>query len=260
MSIRFLTALPVFNEAKHLNGVLDAVTKYADDVLVVDDGSTDATDEQLATRSDVIVIRHDTNRGYGAALQTAFSYAIGQQYDFIVTIDCDGQHEPHRIPLFVSAAQDVDVISGSRYMHTFAGDADPPEDRRKINQTITFELNRSLGFSLTDSFCGFKAYRVSALAQLHLTENGYAMPLELWVQVALHRLRIRELPVPRIYLDEDRSFGDSLDDPCRRLNHYRDVLRRSMHDAGFSKTVPSVEPQQLENGCCCSPSSHRDYA
>ena len=67
-----------------------------------------------------------------------------------------------------------------------------------------------MGFDLTDAFCGFKAYRVEALAKLQVTETGYAMPLELWVQAACQKLSVVEVAVPRIYLDESRSFGGTL--------------------------------------------------
>src|SRR6266850_474554 len=87
-SPRFLTALPVYNEVSHVNPVLDEVVRYAGDVLVVDDGSMDGTRELLAARGDIRTIRHETNRGYGAALKTAFDYAIEQHYDVLVTIDC----------------------------------------------------------------------------------------------------------------------------------------------------------------------------
>ena len=121
----------------------------------------------------------------------------------------------------------MDIVSGSRYLRRFPGDSDPPEQRRRINQIITEEVNRRLGLELTDAFCGFKAYRVPALAKIELTETGYAMPLELWVQAAQLGLRIVELPVPLIYLDEKRSFGGALDDADTRLAVYREVLDRA---------------------------------
>jgi dolichol-phosphate mannosyltransferase len=226
---RLLTALPVYNEAAHLNRVLDEVVQHADDVLVVDDGSTDGTAELLAARTDVRVVTHSPNRGYGAALHTAFCYAQKHGYDVLVTIDCDGQHEPQRVRTLAAACEGFDVASGSRYLDL---DLDPtgeaPADRRHINQTITKELNERLGLSLTDAFCGFKAYRVAALAPLRLMETGYAMPLEWWVQAAHHGLSIREVAVPLIYLDEKRSFGGSLDDAERRLRHYREVIDRAI--------------------------------
>ena len=231
---RFLTALPVFNEVRHVTTVLDEVAKYASDVLVVDDGSTDGTRELLSKRNDVDVVLHAHNRGYGAALQTAFDYAVIRRYDVIVTIDCDGQHEPQRIVQFATGCQEDDIISGSRYLDQHQSMEGVPAERRRINQQITADLNEKLDLHLTDAFCGFKAYCVGALARLTLTETGYAMPLELWVQAARHGLRIVERPIPLIYLDEDRSFGGELDSAESRLAYYQAVIQRAMKKAGGS--------------------------
>ncbi len=252
---RCLTALPVFNEAKHLDAVLDQVVRHADDILVVDDGSTDGSGELLLKRSDIQLVRHETNRGYGAALQTAFRFAIEHQYDVLVTIDCDGQHEPQLIgqlsdAVFASAdLRPADIVSGSRYLSPMAPSAgSAPEDRKRINRTITEELNKRLGLSLTDAFCGFKAYRVESLKRLELTEPGYAMPLELWVQAAHHRLEIVELPVPLIYLDEDRSFGGALDESEQRLKYYREVICRACLAAAPVETLCGGAPCDVSTG------------
>ncbi len=238
-SARFLTALPVYNEAAHVTEVLDEVVKHATDVLVVDDGSTDGTRERLARRDDVFVHLHPENRGYGAALRSAFEFAVVHRYDMLVTIDCDGQHEPQRIQQLAQACGGAgdqtrggaDIVSGSRYLDLDSDPNQAPADRRRINQTITAELNEQLGFDLTDAFCGFKAYRVASLAKLSLQEAGYAMPLELWVQAACAGLTVREVPVPLIYLDEERSFGGSLDDSETRLAYYRRVIEKAMRRA-----------------------------
>ena len=228
MRNRTLTALPVYNEAEHVTAVLEEALRYSQEVLVVDDGSTDGTSGLLATRDDVYRIRHPGNRGYGAALRSAFDFAVRGAYEILVTIDCDGQHEPQRIPQFVEACRSADIVSGSRYLRRFPGDSRPPQDRRRVNRLITGELNRKLGLRLTDAFCGFKAYRVRALAEMELAETGYAMPLELWVRAAELGLRIIELPVPLIYLEERRSFGGSLDNVDTRLAVYREVLHRAL--------------------------------
>lgn len=230
MNGRVLIALPVFNEAAHVGGVLDQVARHNHDILVVDDGSTDATPELLAARPDVRVIRHPVNLGYGAAVRSAFAYAIRHGYDVLVTLDCDGQHEPQLIPDFAAACREADVVSGSRYLRAFPGQSASPEQRRRINRIITAELNRRLHLQLTDAFCGFKAYRVAALESLRLTERGYAMPIEFWVQAVRRGLSIVERPVPLIYLEEKRSFGGSMDDPVKRLRVYRQVLRRALRE------------------------------
>lgn len=229
MKKRFITALPVFNEVTTVNEVLNEVLKHSPDVLVVDDGSTDGTAELLQQRDDIILVQHEQNQGYGAALNTAFQYAIEHEYSILVTVDCDGQHEPQRIMQFVETCEDsqVDIVSGSRYFKKFDADSEAPEQRRKINQTITAVINEHLGFGITDAFCGFKAYRVAALRTLEITEKGYAMPLELWVQAACKELDVIEVAVPLIYLDESRSFGGDLDDGATRLNYYYEVLNRS---------------------------------
>lgn len=223
--MRVLTALPVYNEQPHVAEVLRQVEQYCADILVVDDGSKDGTLEEVRKFPQVQVVSHPTNLGYGAGLRTAFHYAQQQRYDVLVTIDCDGQHEPRLIPELVAAlTDDVDIVSGSRYLKLGEGQGTAPSERRRINRIITELINTQLGLNLTDAFCGFKAYRVSQLDLFEITELGYAMPLQLWVQAVATGLRIVEYPVPLIYLEESRSFGGALDDADYRLRHYLEVF------------------------------------
>jgi len=246
MQPSILTALPVYNEESHLLEVLDQVRQYSNEILVVDDGSTDRTPLLLKECEGIAVIRHPQNRGYGAGLRSAFQYAQEHQFDVLVTIDCDGQHQPQLIPELAAAVYPPqaelpwDIVSGSRYLKTFDENSIPPQERRLVNVEITRQLEDCLGLKLTDSFCGFKAYRVDALSVFDITELGYAMPLQLWVQAVRHRLRIVEFPVPLVYLDEARSFGGSLDDSRQRLMYYREVLQREMEAQGVECGDQSV--------------------
>ena len=222
--MRVLTAIPVYNEARHVEAVLQEVRRHSPDVLVVNDGSTDGTAELLARHPEVRVITHDRNKGYGAALISAFAYAQALPIDVLVTMDCDGQHEPNRIPVLLEALHNCDIVSGSRYLRDFRQDTSAPVDRAHINAEITAELNRRFGLKLTDAFCGFKAYGRAALTKLRITETGWGMPLQLWVQAARAGLRIEEVAIPRLYLDPNRAFGGMLNDAAERLAYYRRVI------------------------------------
>lgn len=221
-----LIVIPVFNEAASLGRVLDQVRRMVptSDILVVDDGSTDASPRILSARPDVRTIRHQTNLGYGQSLITGFAAATKGRYTIAVTIDCDEQHEPARIPAFLAAAGGADIVSGSRYLDpTVAGDP-PPPDRLQLNREFSERLRAITGYSISDAWCGFKAYQVSALRKFHLTEPSYGLPLQVWVQAAYHRLSLLELPVARIYKNPGRRFWGGLDDVEARRAYYLRVL------------------------------------
>ena len=228
--MRWLTAVPIYNEAKSVRRVLAEVRRFSPEILVVDDGSSDGTSRLLDDEPDLLRITHPRNRGYGAAISTAFAYALERGYDELVTMDCDGQHEPARIAVLLEAIHDCEIVSGSRYLRDFRQDTPAPTDRSNINRTITAEINERYGLNLTDAFCGFKAYRRSALEKLRITESGWGMPLQLWVQAARQGLTVKEIGVPRLYLDPNRAFGGMMNDPTQRLAYYRSVLAAAERD------------------------------
>jgi dolichol-phosphate mannosyltransferase len=239
-AMRLLTALPVHNEEAYIEPVLAQVERYARDILVVDDGSVDRTPELLARFSKIKVIRHPRNLGYGASLRTAFEHTLEAGYDGLITLDCDGQHEPARIPEIAAPLGHAEIVSGSRYLHEFDATQKPPEERRRINVEVTRWLKDCLGLEVTDAFCGFKAYRASALARFQITDDRYAMPLQVWVQAVEHHMKIVEVPVPLVYLDESRAFGGALDNAEYRLRHYRSVFRAALERSGLT----------VAGGCC----------
>jgi dolichol-phosphate mannosyltransferase len=152
-------------------------------------------------------------------------------------MDCDGQHEPARIPVLLEAIHNADIVSGSRYLRDFRQDTPAPADRRSINSVVTREINARYGLNLTDAFCGFKAYRRNAIEALRITESGWGMPLQLWVQAAHLGLRVKEVAVPRLYLDPDRAFGGVLNDPDERLAYYRRVLADAERNAAIPECL-----------------------
>lgn len=257
--MRTLIAIPVHNEQKYADRVLDQVTALHPEVLVIDDGSTDDTPTILSARGDIQVLTHRPNAGYGKSLIDAFTWAHARGYDWVITMDCDEQHEPQRIPDFLReiATDRWDIVSGSRYLRHDAGDDLPPGDRQSINAKLTSRLNDLFNFGITDAFCGYKAHRVGPTVKLGLTEAGYAFPMQLWPRVARDGLRLKEIPVRRIYNDPSRTFGGMLDDANNRYRHYTDVLDAEVAKlpAGVVVTADAVaeaaDSQTSCSSCCC---------
>ena len=229
-----LIVIPIYNEQKHIFNVLREVRKYSsEDLVVINDGSTDESKnivEEIASCSKIkgklIIINHLENEGYGKSLIDGINFARNNNYKYLLTLDCDEQHEPELIPQFFKEIkkEKLDIVSGSRYLSFQKQTDTPPEDRYIINLKITRLINQVTGYGLTDSFCGFKVYRVESLKKLELTEKGYGLPLQLWVQAYKNNLIVKELPVSMIYKDKNRTFGNYLDNPETRLKYYQKII------------------------------------
>jgi len=243
---RILIAIPVFNEEKSVDRVLGEVARHAaafgGEILVIDDGSTDATPSLIA-KHPVEVIRHGKNRGYGRAMRDMLEWADFRGYDWVISMDCDEQHEPASLPAFVDCVRRgaSDVVSGSRYMDESLPGDPAPEDRRRINALLTREINERLSLGITDAFCGYKAYRATACANLALDTSGYEFPMQFWVQACAAGLRIEELAVRRIYVDMTRTFGSGLDVPDRRLAVYRETMHREIRRSAQRLPVRAMD-------------------
>ena len=228
---RELVVIPVYNEERYIAEIIKELRRwYGGDVLCIDDGSCDSSDKILAgLRADnLFVIRHDQNKGYGASLIEGFNFASERKYEKLVTMDCDWQHEPCFVPKFFHELKEIDIVSGSRYLESNSSDSPPPVDRKAINHAITQIINSHTKFNITDAFCGFKALSVAGLKKLSLDQTGYAFPLQFWIQAAHFKLTVKELAVPRIYIDASRTFGGHLDNPDVRLAHYRCVIEKEL--------------------------------
>lgn len=240
-----LIIIPVFNEERHIEGVIKKVRENSNSyILVINDGSTDKSLEIINSttppspplnlrggwgelkegRGGLKIISHSQNKGYGKSLIDGFNFAISNNYRLAVTIDCDEQHEPHLLSTFFEEVNNYDIVSGSRYLNEYSTNNPPPLDRKQINDEITKIINQITGYNLTDSFCGFKAYKVDSLRKLKLTEWGYGMPLQLWIQAWNRGLTVKEYPIGRIYKNLGRSFGKELDNPEKRLAYYKRII------------------------------------
>lgn len=226
--IKYLVFIPAYNVESSIEEVIDTIRRaqWGTDILVIDDGSTDATGALLNRMEDIFVIRNEGNRGYGATLIKGFEFAFRHSYDYIITLDGDKQHQPYEITRFIgeNKHRDVDILSGSRYLWASGKElTDAPAERMKVNKRITRTINQLTGYHLTDAFCGFKLYRVEALKKLHLTEPGYGMPLQLLLEAWKKGLSIREVPVKMIYFDRERRLVHQK--LFRRYRYYLEIIK-----------------------------------
>ncbi|HLC96702.1 MAG TPA: glycosyltransferase family 2 protein [Candidatus Nanoarchaeia archaeon] len=191
--MKLLAIIPSYNHGLHLQRVVKDIKSYCTDILVVDDGSTDITKNLKPTNA--FLIRHSRNRGKGAALKTGFGFAIHKGYDAVLTIDSDGQHKAYDIPQFIKAAQQYDLIIGSR-MHNVRN---MPLRRRMANSLSSFIVSILSGQYIADSQSGFRLIKTKLLRQIHLTNNGYQLETEIILKAARKGFKIGSVPIETIY-------------------------------------------------------------
>jgi glycosyltransferase involved in cell wall biosynthesis len=206
---RLLVAIPCKDEEATLASVIARIPRSIAgiscvDVLVVDDGSSDAT-QAVARSARADVIRHRTNRGVGVAFQTAVESAITGGYDLLVTIDGDGQFAPEEIPALCAPVLTgaADVATGSRFLSdsTLEG---MPRIKRVGNAAMSALVSRLTGGTYRDVSCGFRCYGIEALVRMNL-HGGFTYTQESFLDLAANRLAIVEVPITVQYFDDRRS-------------------------------------------------------
>ena len=187
-----IAAIPAFNEEIAIGSVVLRSKKYADTVLVIDDGSTDAT-SAIAALAGAEVIRHDRNQGKGKALKDAFLRAKEMDADILVCLDGDGQHNPDEMPgLFEPILKDqADMVIGSRFLDV---KSEIPAYRHVGQGFLNFLTNKVSHSDVTDSQSGFRAFSKKAIHSLTLDEGGIGV--ESFMQRAAYDLNLRVTEVP----------------------------------------------------------------
>jgi len=201
--------IPVFNEDQVIAGVVDEVLATFDHVVCVDDGSSDQTYAVLA-KTGARIVRHPTNLGQGAALQTGIEYALADPaVRSIVTYDADGQHRVDDASRMVDllATEDVDIVFGSRFLdeRTEVGWA-----KRAVLKAAVRYTNASTGVTLSDAHNGLRAFDRAVAERLDIHMNGMAHASEIVSTVAKAGFRYTETPVHIVYTDYSKAKGQSL--------------------------------------------------
>jgi glycosyltransferase involved in cell wall biosynthesis len=192
---KIMVCIPAFNAAKNISAVIDKAKKYADEVVVYDDGSIDETKE-VVKASGVTLIRHPVNRGYGVAIKRLFRIAKEKNVEVMVTLDSDGQHDPEHIPRLIEPIlnEGFDLVIGSRFLNK-DGNKKVPRYRSLGIKTIT-KFAKALSFNnITDAQSGFRAYSKDAIAKINLFEEGMSVSAEILLRARENYLLIKEVPI-----------------------------------------------------------------
>lgn len=220
-----LIIIPAFNEEKNIKQVIENIRKYCDTpILVIDDGSEDKTLSLLKKVGVDYIIQHKKNFGYGKSLIDGFNFAINSNFDFVVTIDADNQHDASYILQFFKEIKKFDIISGTRYHPNSPVRTPIGENSKRINYEIVNFLNSTLNISITDAFCGFKAYRVEKLSKMDLTIDDYALPLQILVQAVRKNFRFRESPIPSIFYNPRKNYDKILGSIDETIDYFKKVI------------------------------------
>jgi glycosyltransferase involved in cell wall biosynthesis len=203
---KIIVAIPAYNEAQFIGDIITRAKKYADEIIVVDDGSTDAT-SKVARAAGAEVIRHRKNRGAGAATQTAFKAAKRKHADIVVTIDGDGQHNPDEIPRLLAPILKgkADLVIGSRFLRPTLQQM--PRYRKFGIDVITFLYNLGSKLKVSDSQCCFRAQNRRLMEAVNITERGFSFSVQVLIQARKMGFTIKEVPVACIYHPQGSSLN-----------------------------------------------------
>jgi len=201
--LKIAVGLPAFNEEKNIASIISRIGKITDTIIVCNDGSSDLTAE-IASKMGAMVITHDKNLGYGAAIRSLFLKAKELDIDVLVTFDADGQHDVNDIENVVKPILEkkADLVIGSRFLENSEGDI--PSYRKTGIKIITKLTNISLKEKINDSQSGFRSYSKDVLSKIVPSDYGMGVSSEILIKASNNDFRIAEIPI-KISYDGDTS-------------------------------------------------------
>lgn len=188
--------IPCYREGGRIGAVVGAVLKIIPDVIVVDDGSPDQTATE-AEQAGALVIRHEVNRGKGAALDTGFRVARDKGCEYVITMDGDGQHAVSDLPRFVETYMETGtpVLVGNRMADTRS----MPWLRLMTNRFMSWLLSREMGQFVPDTQCGYRLYKLSVVPELSAESKRFAAESEILMDLSCQGVKIGSVPIATIY-------------------------------------------------------------
>lgn len=212
--MRICAVIPAFNNETTISRVVEKTRGEIDHVLVVDDGSTDET-ARLAQDAGAHVIRVSKNRGKGNALRMSFHYAVTNDFDAIITLDSDLQHDPSEIPKFIKhhATTKSKIVVGAR----LRGRGKMPRVRYANNIIGTYTFSWLIGQPVEDSQCGFRLYDREVMENIHILNDGFEAEADILLRAGKRGYKIGFVPIRTIYFSnhQHRSYYRPIKDTFR---------------------------------------------
>jgi glycosyltransferase involved in cell wall biosynthesis len=198
INLNLVIGIPAYNEEENIAKIIIEIKKITNNIIVCNDGSTDLTSE-IAEKLGVIVINHEKNQGYGAAIKSIFLKAKEIDADILVTFDADGQHRIEDISKVSTPIKEgnADIVIGSRFLSEESNDI--PNYRKLGIKVITKITNTSIKEKITDSQSGFRAYNKKVLSEIIPTEMGMGVSTEILIKASNKACKIIEVPIKILY-------------------------------------------------------------
>lgn len=191
--------IPAYDEGLNIVSVIKQVKKHNIDIVVIDDGSTDQT-AALAEREEVCLIRHISNEGKGSALRRGFQFAVEKDYDYVITLDADGQHNSDEIPLFIDKIgnSNEDIVVGNR-LHSPKG---MPVLRLFVNKLFSKIVAMVSEQNIPDALCGYRIITRQILKSITLSSNRFDIDPEILIKASKKGFKITSVNIECIYANE----------------------------------------------------------
>lgn len=208
-----IAIIPAYNEEDNIKDVVRRTIKYVDLVVVIDDGSVDATSKE-AESAGAFVIKNKKNKGKAEAMRIGFDYALQKGADFVVVLDADGQHDPDEIPLFMDEAKKgFDIVVGARKFDRKL----MPRRRIFANSFSSYLTSLVAHTKILDSQSGYRIIKRSVLEKIHFTSNRYEIETEMLIKAARCGFKIGFVPIKTIYTAHAKSMVNQFIDPLKFL-------------------------------------------